>query len=303
MRAPKSLWFATLLFCSATTTLAAAQRVPLAALDSLRALGLDSVPGVATVFFRPADRARAIRLQQELERGLAFFRQTLSLQSRLRLAVLQPTDWARMTALPYGFPNNIGPPANLILAPVSRTCPERCLDESRADLLLLFHEGGHLLTFELVGPETDPAYHARLDSIPEWYWEFAATAFLTSYLRAERPTDAAVIERYFQILTSVARPRFVHLDAWFQTMMSHTTADGQPYLRSEPGRQNFGWYQGVVGLLGMHVPAAAEPALFRHIRLVGRRSHTPTTREIVQELDAVASGFIVRADSLGVAWR
>ena len=241
MAIPRSFWFATVILASAVAPPAVGQLEPVAALDSLRALRLDSVPGLATVFFRPSDRDRAVRLQQELESGLVFFRRRLSLETRLRLAVLQPADWVRMTSLPYAFPNNVGPPANLILAPASRTRVARDLDESRADLLLLFHEGGHLLTFALVGPETEPTYHARLDSIPEWYWEFAASAFLMSYLRAERPSDGVAMESYFQTLSSVARPQFVHLDAWFQTMMGHATADGNhTSVRTPAGRISAG---------------------------------------------------------------
>ena len=299
----KGLALTAVLLAAAGAPSATAQGAPLAALDSLRALGLDSIPGAATVFFRPSERDRAAQLRLELEGGLSYFRRTLGLARPLRLAVLQPGDWSRLSPLPYGFPNNIGPPANLILAPARRPHPDPGLEDAQSDLLLLFHEGGHLLTFELVGPETDSAYHARLDSIPEWYWEFAASAFLTSYLRAQRPADATALVRYFQRLASGPAPQFVHLDAWFQAMMGHSTADGTPYLRTAEGRRNFGWYQGVVGLLGTYVPASREPALFRQIRLVGHGAHTPTTRELVEQLDTLAPGLIRRLEGAGAGWR
>jgi hypothetical protein len=101
-----------------------AQDPRLAALDSIRSLDLDSISGVATAYYRPADRERALILRSMLEEYLAFWHPRLGLETHMRIAVLSPEDWQMLKDLPYGFPNADGPPANLILAAVAPPAPE-----------------------------------------------------------------------------------------------------------------------------------------------------------------------------------
>jgi len=72
----------------------------------------------------------------------------------MRVAVLSPQDWTRLTRIPSGLPNNSGPgTGNLLLAAASP--PERIgaheMPSGRTgDLLVIGHEGGHLMIWELM---------------------------------------------------------------------------------------------------------------------------------------------------------
>lgn len=169
-----------------------AQDPRLVAVDSFRAMSLDSIPGVATVYFRADHRQRALELQTMLQQFLQFWNTRLGLDTRLRLAVLAPDDWRKLTPLPYGFPNNFGPPANLIPAPatpelasgVDTLLVER--GDHHRDWLLVAYEGGHLLTWALLPPAMRDSLTVpnallspglrerfrRLGFVPPWYWEY-----------------------------------------------------------------------------------------------------------------------------------
>ena len=293
---------------------------PHAALDRLRDLTLDSIVSTSTVYFRPADRERALALQSMLDEFLDFWNPRLGLNAHVRVAVLSPDDWQQLTPLPYGFPNNIGPPANLILAP-SAPAPPTDLDtllmdrtHDGRDWLVIGHEGGHLLNWALLPArvldyandrtQTDTAAERqlrRVDRIPKWFWEYSSNFFLTAFLEARHPISAAAWNRYLEAYARPPAPRYSHLDEWFGEFMRATAADGSPYFLSAEGGRNFGWYQGVAGLLGAHVIAEGGDGV-AHIRRTIAGDDTPSTASLLAEMESMAPGTMALVERLGVGY-
>jgi hypothetical protein len=303
-----------------------AQDPRLAAFEALRAMKLDSSDGVATVYFRPDDRARALELQAMMQEFLGFWNPRLGVDLHVRLAVLRPDDWSKLTPLPYGFPNNFGPPANLIVAPATpepASGLETILVESGRDgrdWLLVGHEGGHLLSLALLPPAMRESVlvpkelqskdvrerFARLGSVPMWYWEYAANLLATRFLEATRPAEAGAWMKYLRAWTATPSPRFAHLDDWsalMSVLMRTKTPDGEPAFTSSDAGSNFGWYQGVVGQLAAHVQSRKEADAISHIRRLTSGEVSPTTPEIVEALEAMAPGARALLDGLGAGYR
>jgi hypothetical protein len=303
-----------------------AQDSRLVALDTLRAMGLDSADGTAAVYFRPADRKRALELQSMMQEFLGFWNPRLNVDLQVRVAVLRPDEWSKLTPLPYGFPNNFGPPANLILAPATPEPPsglETLLVEDGRDgrdWLLVGHEGGHLLTLALLPPAMRENVlvpnelqmkdvrerFARLGSVPIWYWEYVANLFATGFFEAARAAEAGAWMKYLRAWTATRSPQFTHLDDWsalMSVLMRTKTPDGEPAFTSSDAGSNFGWYQGVVGQLAAHVQSRKEADAISHIRRLTSGPVSPTTPEIVEELETMAPGARALLDGLGAGYR
>jgi hypothetical protein len=300
-----------------------AQDPRLAALDSLRVMRLDSVAGVATAYFRPADRERALELRSMLEEYLEFWQPLLGVETRMRIAVLQPDDWKKLTPMPYAFATYLSAPANLIPAPAVPP-PAAGLDtllvqggRNDRDWLLVGHEGGHLLTWGLMPvPMQDSLMfsaeqistalrqrYERIQSVPGWYWEFVANHLTTAFLDATRPAGAASWKAYLRATTAVPTPRYTHLDDWFGEFMRARAPDGTPLFLTPEASGNFGWYQGVTGLLAAHVSEDGRPALIAQTRRLVSGDTVLTTAALVDAIEAIAPGARALLDSLGAGYR
>jgi hypothetical protein len=303
--------------CVAQQGRAVAQVTPVS-LDSVRALALDSIPGAAVAYFRPADRARAAELQSLLAEYLEFYREHIGIDVRMRVAVLSSQDWARLTMIPYGLPNNSGPgTGNLLLAATSP--PERIGSREMpggrtGDLLLIGHEGGHLLIWELMpvqlkegltSPDTpQPEVMQRLQnvgSIPLWYMEMAANYLTTAFVKARSLDDADAWHAHLQAITEIAAPRYTHLGDWM-SLLQAVAPDSTPYVFSVEGGLNQGWYQGVVGLAAAHIYEHAGLTFVEHIRSVVSGNAAPSTDELAQQLESIAPGITDLLASLGAKW-
>ena len=291
-----------------------AQGITPVSLDSVVALRLDSVPGVATAYFRPVHRARGMELHSLLAEYLEFYRKETGVDVRMRIAVLDSVDWSRVSRVPYGLPNNSGMTGKLLLAaavPPSRV-GVRTLPPGRIyDALAVGHEGGHLLVWALMPDRLTtsiandtfpPDVVERLQAIqrvPSWYWEFAANYLTTAFLEARHPDRAKAWHDHLREIAQVPRPKFTHLADWYGAEMRAAVRDSVPYILTVEGGRNQGWYQGVVGLAAEHVHRRGGLALIAHIRRMASGEKAPTTGEITQELEATAPGFIAVLDSLG----
>jgi len=288
-------------------------------LDTVQALGLDSVAGAATVYFRTRDRERALGLHALLSEYLAFYRDLLGIQTRMFVAVLDAEDWARVTNIPYGLPNSSGPGgANLLLAAASPPAQvgARSLPRGRnGDLLTVGHEGGHLLTWELMPPDlkaglSDPVEPppdvmerlVRVGKVPAWYWEMAANYFTTVFLARVHPQDSSAWTEHLREITSINRPRFTHLGNWFGRVLQASAPDSTPYVFSTEGGLNQGWYQGVVGFLAIHMHGESGTELIGHIRATLSGASVSTTGQIVLQLDSIANGASELLTRLGASW-
>lgn len=310
------------LFLSATLVEhAVAQGVRPASLDSLRVLGLDSVGGVAIAYFRPEHRSRALEVHSLLTSFVTYYREHGGVESRMRVGVVNSTDWARLTNTPYGLPTNSGPlsTANLLLAasaPPERVGAREMPRGSVYDFLTIGHEGGHLLTWELMPAEMRAALTSpdepsaammerlrNLSRVPAWYYELAASYFATAFLEANHPEGAAAWLYHLKELTAIDRPRFTHFGDWFGRVMTATAPDSTPYVFSVEGGLNQGWYQGVVGQVAAHIYRQTGLNFITHIRALLALSPAPSTQELVERLDSIAPGVIDLLGNLGAHWK
>ena len=294
---------------------------PESALATFSELGLDSIRfDRSGTFYRSenADRAREAHLYHVALS--AFARDSLNVSASIRLAVLNQEDWARLTPLPYGFPNNFGPPANIVMMPALRLPAggaDTVLIGNTRDLALLAHEGGHILTWSLmpvamldslrVGDDRLSsglrARFARFDAIPEWYWEFAATYLGIAYLRSQYPERAVVFANYLEALGSIGEPRYRSLDAWFEVMMTSRTDSGAPFVATAAGNDNFAWYQGVVGIIANHVYSSVNLEYLDQLRSLTAGDAAWTTIDLIEDLEGRSPGLVDRLNRLGVQWR
>ena len=299
-----------------------AQAIVPPSLDSVAALRLDSIVGAAaTAYFRPADRARALQVHGLLEDFLGYHRTEAAIDTRLRVAVVGPEDWERITRLPFGLPTNSGLLGNLLLAatvPPERVGARSLPGGAITDLLVVGHEGGHLLTYALmpdalkanltIRPDSWPPdvarRFARIQRVKPWYWELAANWFAEAFIAAKRPAAATGWRDYLEANAAIPPPRFTHLDDWLSFAANQpVAADSTPWVLTEEGGLNQSWYQGAVGLAAAHLYEHAGFGMLAHVRrMIGGEGPT-TTPGIVAELEALAPGFSALLDRLGVDWR
>lgn len=294
---------------------------PDSALVALPALGLDSITGGAAVtYYRAADANRGRELHSYNLELSSFARDSLGLAIATRVAVLNQQDWAKLTFLPYGFPNNFGPPANIVLAGAVRapaTGVDTLLVGKARDLAVIAHEGGHILTWSLmpaalldslrvgddrISPELRRRF-ARFDAIPGWYWEFAATYLGIAYLHSRYPESAVAFSKYLEGLTAVEIPRYRSLDAWFETMMTSTSDAGVPFVATPAGNLNFAWYQGVVGIIAEHVHSSRRLEYLSQLRLLTAGNAAWTTVDLIGDIERTSPGLVAKLNRLGVLWR
>lgn len=299
----------------------AAAQDPDSAMIAFRALGLDSIRlGAGGTYYRAVygDRARNVH---EYHVALSqFARDSLGISITTRVAVLSQADWAMLTSLPYGFPHNFGPPANIIPVPAVRapaSGADTLLIGDGRDLALVSHEGGHILTWSLMpGAMLDSlrvgndrlsqelrVRFERFDAVPEWYWEFSATYLGIAYLRSQYPDAAGVFTKYLEGLTAVGVPTYRSLDAWFETMMVSRTDAGVPFVATPAGNVNFAWYQGIVGVMADHVYGSRQLAHLEQLRALAAGSAMPTTVVLIEEMERASPGLVQKLDRLGVLWR
>jgi hypothetical protein len=310
---------ASLLRVSTTSVEPAAAQLRPPSLDSVRLLGLDSVANMATAYFRPQHRARALQVHSLLRDFLSFYRERIGVETAMRVAVLDSADWPRITNAPYGLPTNSGlGTANLLLA--ATTPPERIgsreMPRGRVnDFLTIGHEGGHLLMWQLLPadmraavarPERPPAEmiarFQALARLPAWYQELVANYFATAFLATDHPSEAAEWAQYVRAISAGERPRFTHLDEWFGRVIQATADDGSPYRFSAEGARNQGWYQGVVGQVAAHLHRQIGLGLIPQVRSTLALRTPPTTAELVKQLESIAPGVVALLRDLGAGW-
>ena len=295
-----------------------AQRIRPPSFDTLRVLRLDSVGDVATAYFRPQHRARALDVHSLLRDYLAFYREHAGIETRMRVAVVDSSDWGRLTNAPYGLPANSGPGAARLLiiaaSPPDRVGTRELPRGVLLDFLTIGHEGGHLLAWQLLpadmraamasaarpAPEMIARFQA-LGRIPAWYFEMVANYFTTAFLESKQPEGGAAWNSYLRRISAGDRPRFTHLDDWFGRVIQAAGPDSTPYPFTAEGGRNMDWYQSVAGQVASHIYRHSGLTFISHIRSV-LASSAPTTPQLVTQLDSIAPGASRLLRDLGAGW-
>jgi hypothetical protein len=141
-----------------------------------------------------------------------------------------------------------------------------------------------------------------VQTVPGWYFEFAANYLMVAFLEAHHPEDAAAWRAFLAEIAGVPTPRFTHLADWYGAALWAATPDSTPYVLSDEGGLNQSWYQGVTGLAAAHVHSRSGLALIPHIRRMVSGEEAPKTQSIVEELEAMAPGLIELLERLGAGY-
>jgi hypothetical protein len=83
--------------------------------------------------------------------------------------------------------------------------------------------------------------------------------------------------------------------------MTAAQSGGVPYRATPEGQANFGWYQGVVGLMAEQLHSSRGDALLAHIRLALSGDRVLDTASILRDLEALSPGLTTMIRSRGVA--
>lgn len=258
-------------------------------LDTIQALHPDS--GVAGIAVHCAERKMDLAASTaEMLRGAAgFYAEHFEVRQPLALAVLDKTEWTKVTSIPYGLPFVSGPPYIVVLPATGDHPLFRHVDDAldRSDLparysmtneeisshvlsLIGFHELGHLY-----------AKAFGLEFPNRWTFEFAATAFAYAYLDQCLPITASLWVDACRALAHAGNP-------------AHTSLRDFETLYVGVGIADYARYQAVFLLRVKEVHDAHGIQFLSHLRDVNWPATSPT--QYVTELEAIAPGFNRWAD-------
>lgn len=264
-------------------------------LDTIRALGLDSLAAGVTVYHSPGYRERAAAIGPMLYGALRFYADSLGVRTDFRLAVLDRDAWGRVSRHPYGLPyvssrkgvsvavlpaDGAGAVYDAYRAYEERL-PPRIRDRverlgltwgqaarQMVDLVGL-HEVGHAIAY---------AFGARTPA--KWLNEVTASYLADAYLSALRPGRATVWELMTDASLAVHRPR-------------HHTLDDFERLYTAVGVSDYIWYQSAFAKrAGTLVEAYGFRFLKRLRKEQAATSHGELSNaEVLKTLESFAPGF------------
>jgi hypothetical protein len=215
------------------------------------------------------------------------------------LAVLDETDWQRVTDRAYGVPHHgTDSPYVIVIPPSWRAAPmyagvrEHLAGALGADEvdrfvhLIALHEVGHLLTNAALNTTTQ-AIRTRY---PLWYGEFTANYFADACL-AGHAEDSAFRRRGAAALAAMPRQRFTTLDDAGRVLTERDPSG--PYVTTEAGRLNFARYQGFTSQMGSRLrDAGVGTARFVEIlRQQWARPGRQGTDVLVKDFAGIAPGW------------
>lgn len=265
----------------------------------IRSLGVESRRGTVSTYFTPGYTERAVKLQRMMEEGAHFFADSLQLRAEINLAVLDASDWAKLTPVPYGIPFFSAASATIFLpatldGPIvddylahrpnySAASQEKIqasglsFEEGAREMvdLIGYHELGHLYTRAFGIQPPSP-----------WVGEFLATYFAYAFLRRKHPELASLWDGIVVLPASV-RPQ-------------HTSLDDFNRLYFGVGPENYFWYQGTFAARVTEVFSAQGLEFLSAVReaFPAGKDEQLSGREVLERLDRIHPGFLAWAASL-----
>lgn len=269
-----------------------------AALDQVRALGLDSLAGPLPVHYSATFGTRADQVQALMRDGARFFADSLGLQTPVHVALLAQPEWQRVSQIPYGVPHVRGGvvflpaagdgaitadflalEANASAAARARVAETGASFAENARLipdLIGYHELGHGYT---------RAYGIRTHT--RWFEEFMATYMAYAYMHRMQPRLARAWEAMLQ----------AKLDA---PTHAHTSLADFEELYIRVGPENYNWYQAAFAVLAAEVFQAEGLGFITRVREAfpagdGDRLDSDA---VLARLEAIRPGFRAWAERL-----
>jgi hypothetical protein len=279
----------------------AAQGPLLPTLAGLEALKLASIEGDVPVrYSRSVSRAVASPLATQIAecRGLL----AAAGRPSIVLALLDPSDWERVTDRPYGMPHHgIADSPYVIVIPQTwrdaapmftgvRMHLSGALGEHEVDRyvhLTALHEVGHLLTNAALGTTTE----ATRTRFPLWYGEFLANYFADACL-ASQAEESAFRRRGAAALAAIPRQRFTTLDD-ADRLLTERDPSGPPYVTTGAGGLNFARYQGFTSQMASRLRDAGlgTTRIVEILRMQWARPGRQATTVLLKDFAGVASGW------------
>lgn len=229
------LFFIISLFCPAILS------QPL--IDKIQQLHLQKKEGKIIQYYSQGGEKTAESLGRVLNESPAYYKSNFGISEIFSIAVLDPSDWSKISEIPYGLPFVSGPPYVICFPSSAENELAHIIQESIADYnlsdyysksdneltglftsMIGFHELGHIY-----------AKKYGLNFPNRWSFEFAATYFAYLYLTDNYPLESEIWCRISEILAGEIKPQYTHLSD-FENL----------YFRV--GIENYAWYQ-VVFLL------------------------------------------------------
>ena len=217
------------------------------------------------------------------------------------LALLDRSDWERVSDRPYGMPHHGTDPPYVIVIPQSwrdaapmftgvRTHLAGALGAHEVDRYVHFialHEVGHLLTNAALGTTTE----ATRTRFPFWYGEFLANYFADACLAA-KAEESAFRRRGAAALAAIPRQRFTTLDD-ADRLLTDKDPSGPPYVTTEGGGLNFARYQGFTGQMASRLRDAGlrTTRLLEILRQQWARPGRQGTAVLLKDLAGIAPGW------------
>jgi hypothetical protein len=273
-------------------------------MDSIKSLGLESIPGSMPTFYSPHAKARAKYLQGLLAGEIAYYTEVFQVPlSPMTMAVLNSQQWPIVAGRePYGMPSVDGTKPAVFVMPVSwdevtwmviprrEEVPPAMLRKALAngkkwDQLKFegcdgigTHEIGHSIIRQLgIDPQT------------KWYNEFLASYTGYAYLKAKEPAQALSNEIFWTVGLDNSPHPFTKLDD-FESKYDQLQ---QEY----PG--NYGWYQLALDQRVVEIYAQRGVDYLREVRKeFPAGAPTLDSAQLLNRLDRISPGWKVWAAHL-----
>jgi hypothetical protein len=217
------------------------------------------------------------------------------------LALLDASDWQRVTDRPYGMPHHVtADSSSVIVIPWSwrdaasftavRTHLAGALGQHEVDRfvhLIALHEVGHVITDAALDTTTE----AIRKRFPFWYGEFLANYFADACV-APHAEERAFRRRGAAALAAIPRQRFTSLDD-ADRLLTERDPLGPPYVTTEAGRLNFARYQGFTNEMASRLRDAGlgTTRLLEILRRQWARPGRQATDVLLKDFAGMAPGW------------
>jgi hypothetical protein len=267
---------------------------PVTYLARVQQLELHSLAGTVPTYYSPGARARAVTLQAMLNEAVVYFRDRLSVEPQLRLAVLNEAHWTEVRPLPYGVPWVSSPP-HVVVVPADlersvivrgfSTTRSRASAATRQALMTVgvpfdtvpyrlndfigYHEVGHVV-IEAQG----------LSQTQRWFNEMLATFAAYAFMRDRHPDQARAWDALMRFNIETLQPGFRSLSEFERQY-------------ADMSQETYGWFQGMFHLRLAEVYSARGLEFLADLRRAGLTSGAKyeTPAELAVRLEAVVAGF------------
>ena len=274
---------------------------PIDYLARVRALALDSLPGVVPTYYSPGFRVRSDSLQEMLEEASGFFAERLEVTLPFRLAVLDEEHWARVRPVPYAVPWVSREPFLVVLparpqrsivvqnyltaAPRATNDVRRAIEAEGLTLQTAAYHMNDFVGYHEVGHVLVRVY--GLEPTQSWFDEFLATYAAYSFLRERHPRLARIWDAMLRLNRESRRPAFRTLEEF----------DRHEYTPPETNS----WYH---GMFQARVTAVYDTLGIEFLSRVRRAGLTTgvqhrSTAELLRRLEEIAPGFQAWAHCVG----